>query len=139
MFATVFFGILDRSGDIVYCNAGHHPPMVLTPEGSFREIQVEAGLGLGILDSFEFGQSTFSLREGETLFLYTDGLTEAMNSEKEEYGEQRLANFLAEQKDVGGLKDLLDGLSLSVENFRAGAEPNDDFTVLFLRHVRQGG
>lgn len=135
MFATVFFGILNSSGEVVYCNAGHHPPMILTPEGTFREITVEAGLGLGILDSFEFGQSTFSLNEGETLFLYTDGLTEAMNAEKEEYGEERLSKFLAEQKGLGDLKEMLNRLSLSVEDFRAGAEPNDDFTVLFLRHI----
>ena len=75
------------------------------------------------------------LKEGETLFLYTDGLTEAMNSEKEEFGEERLAKFLAEQKGLGDLKEMLNRLSLSVEDFRAGAEPNDDFTVLFLRHI----
>ncbi|MFA7481492.1 MAG: PP2C family protein-serine/threonine phosphatase [Vulcanimicrobiota bacterium] len=133
MFATVFFGILHRSGEVTYCNAGHHPPLLLSPDGSVREIKVEAGLGLGILDSFEFGESRFSLSEGETLFLFTDGLTEAMNCNREEYGEDRLASFLASEK-VSGLKDLMERLTLSVEQFRDGAEPNDDLTLLFLRH-----
>jgi serine phosphatase RsbU (regulator of sigma subunit) len=133
MFATVFFGVLDRSGEVRYCNAGHHPPMILQPEGGFRELEVESGLGLGILDSFEFGESTFQLGKGETMLLYTDGLTEAMNSKKEEFGEERLAEFLTAQGKKRPLIELLANLSKTVEEFRDGADPNDDFTVLFIR------
>lgn len=133
MFATVFFGVLDRSGEVTYCNAGHHPPMILGSDGSYRELEVESGLGLGILDFFEFGESTFRLEEGETMLLYTDGLTEAMNPNREEFGEKRLAEFLSTEDTNRPLKDLLDSLSKKIENFRDGADPNDDFTVLFLR------
>jgi serine phosphatase RsbU (regulator of sigma subunit) len=133
MFATVFFGVMDRSGQVTYCNAGHHPPMLLQPEGGFRELEVESGLGLGILDPFEFGESTFQLAEGETMLLYTDGLTEAMNKNREEFGEKRLAEFLSSQEKKKPLKELLDALSLEVKEFRDGADPNDDFTVLFIR------
>lgn len=132
MFATVFFGILDHTGKVTYCNAGHHPPTLLKKNGGFEELEVESGLGLGILDAFEFGESSFQLDPEDTLFLYTDGLTEAMNLEKEEYGEGRLARFLKSQKSWRPLKELLDSLKQSVDEFRGGAEPNDDFTVLFL-------
>lgn len=133
MFATVFFGILHQSGLVEYCNAGHHPPLVITPDGGFREIEVASGLAIGIFDSFEFGQSTFQLEQGEILFLFTDGLTEAMNGSHEEFGEERVKDFLNEVSANHSLSDLVKDLTTAVMEFRGAGVPNDDLTMLFVK------
>jgi len=138
MFATVFFGILDESGRVDYCNGGHHPPLRLKPSGAVTEIDIDSGLGLGILDSFEFVNGHFYLDDGESLFLYTDGLTEAMNCSREEYGEERMLEFFQNRSDFDSLSDLVGALEAEVDLFRDGAEPNDDFTIFVLRHKKLG-
>ena len=133
MFATVFFGILHESGLVEYCNAGHHPPLIIKPEGGYREIEVASGLAIGIFDSFEFGQSTFQLEEDEVLFLFTDGLTEAMNAKHEEFGEERVKEFLDHISPKHSLTDLVKDLTTAVMEFRGAGIPNDDLTMLFVK------
>lgn len=135
MFATVFFGILHRDGTLRYCNAGHHPPLILRPDGTSRELRVQSGLGVGIFESFCYGESEFELRPDDLLMLYTDGLTEAMNPGKEEFGEERLQDCLREHGEES-LARVLECIQETLLKFRDGAEPNDDLTILLLKRWR---
>lgn len=132
-FVTVFFGILHLDGTIVYANAGHHPPMIFAHPDKLYSPSIESGLALGIFPETEFASGFFKLSTEERLMLYTDGLTEAMNQEREEYGDARLQELLRAFGPEQALNDLLDHLCGHVQEFRSGATPNDDLTILLLR------
>ena len=92
MFATVFCGILDtQTGQVEYANAGHNPPLVCRASGHFDYLKVEKGFVLGPMAGFKFKSGTITLDHGDCFFLYTDGVTEAMNPKKEFFTESRIA------------------------------------------------
>ncbi len=132
-FVTVFLGVLGMDGTVTYGNAGHHPPMLFLGEESPRIPGIDSGLALGIYPEATFGTGSFELKGKERLLLYTDGVIEAMNSQREEFGEERLETavrgFVGEQELATQLGFILD----EVEKFRDGAVPNDDTTVLLVR------
>lgn len=131
-FVTVFFGLLELNGLVSYANAGHHPPVLFSNPDKLRSPEIASGLALGIYESVEFGQGSFTLEPHERLMLYTDGLTEAMNAQKEEYGEKRLHEIINGFGCHQALSEQLDHLYSHIEGFRAGATPNDDLTILIL-------
>lgn len=132
-FVTVFFGVLDAEGRVSYGNAGHHPPTLFHGQEGVRVPEIDSGLALGIYPEAVFGTGFITLSRGERLMLYTDGVTEAMNSQREEYGEQRLADMIASYVAEQSLCEQLKSLRDDVEGFRCGAMPNDDLTVLLVR------
>jgi serine phosphatase RsbU (regulator of sigma subunit) len=132
-FVTVFFGVLGMDGTVVYGNAGHHPPMLYdSPRVLARTPEIDSGLALGIYPEAVFGTGQFTLAVGERLMLYTDGVTEAMNEQRQEYGEERLEAIVKAFTADQGLCEQLKVLHDDVERFRAGALPNDDLTVLLV-------
>lgn len=132
-FVTAFFGVLGRDGRVVYGNAGHHPPTVFLGAAGPRVPEVDSGLALGIYPEAVFGSGSFDLEQDERVMLYTDGLLEAMNEQREEFGEERLSALVRSFTPSQGLCEQLKALQSEVERFRAGALPNDDLTVLLLR------
>ena len=133
IFVTVFFGVLGVDGTVDYGNAGHHPPILFHGSSGSRSPEIESGLALGIYPEAAFGTGSITLGQEERLLLYTDGLTEAMNDEREEYGEERLAGRVASYLATQSLCEQLKALHDDVESFRGGAPPNDDLTVFILR------
>ena len=134
MFVTVFYGILNtRTGEIQYSNGGHNPPYVVRNNGSVEPLQPTEGLLLGMLDDIEFDVKKISLQPGEKLFMYTDGVTEAMNHLRELYGESNLITCLQESRDLP-LRDLVHSVYTSVEKFEAGFPHADDITMLVLQY-----
>jgi sigma-B regulation protein RsbU (phosphoserine phosphatase) len=127
-FVTAFFGVLGRDG-----NAGHHPPILYLGAQGPHTPEVDSGLALGIYPEAAFGCGSFHLAADERLLLYTDGLLEAMNEQREEYGEERMQRLLGSFTASQGLSQQLQQLKADVERFRGGALPNDDLTVLLLR------
>src|SRR5262245_21163429 len=90
MFVTLFFGVLDpRSGRLLYCNAGHNAPYVAGPGGA-RALESARGVPLGVRSESAYRTVEAALAPGETLFVFSDGVTEAMNASREFYGEARL-------------------------------------------------
>lgn len=139
IFVTVFFGVLGLDGTVDYGNAGHHPPTLFHgPSGTWTP-KIESGLALGIYPEAVFGTGSITLAQEERLLLYTDGLTEAMNDQREEYGDERLAQIIASYLATQSLCDQLKVLHEDVETFRAGALPNDDLTIFILRRLEHGG
>ncbi len=133
MFVTMFAGVLDlNSGSMQFCNAGHNPPLVATSDCNVSFMQVEQNLPLGVIEGFGYTEQSFSLASGDAVLLYTDGLTEAENEDKQLYGEERLITTMkvAADKDAHGIiYELKDKLSQYVGN----AEQSDDLTLLCFR------
>ena len=139
LFVTLFIGVLQlRSGELTYCNAGHEPPYLMPEDGSGPQpLAGEAGPPLGVLEAFPYTQSRGSLARGDTLVLYTDGVTEAMNRAGHLYGRQQLAALLASMARGNTPAEVVSSVGWSVRGFVGDAEQSDDFTLLALRRRRE--
>ena len=139
MFVTLFLGILDlKTGRLNYCNAGHDAPVILDSNG-VDSINVFPNLPLGIFPDFDFKQQMVQLRKNSILFLFTDGVTEAMNIEKEEFGEERLMRDLKKiysNKLNISPKELISELLFMIKDFVGKAEQSDDLTMLAFKFNR---
>ncbi len=133
-FATCFLASFDpRSGVFRYCNAGHNPGIVMRGDGSVEWLGSN-GVPLGILPEASYGCSEMELNVGDTVVLYTDGLTEAENPEEEEYGEKRLADLCAEHRGES-LDELAATISADQDAFVRGVPYVDDRTVVMLSRL----
>ena len=132
MFVTMFIGLLHLgSGRLDYCNCGHNPPVI---DGKFMEMQyVNQPLGLWEGDPFE-GETLEDIR-GCQLLIYTDGLNEAEDGSKQQFGNQRLLDLMAASASLDS-HQVIEKLKASVEQHRAGAEPNDDLTLMCIKIAR---
>ncbi len=137
MFVTLIVCVLDtENGTLRYCNAGHNAPL-LCSQGDLRFLDVEANLPLGILSGFSFKSQQVTISRGDTLFLYTDGLTEAENIEKELFGDDRLKAVLASDKFVElSAKAQVEKVRNEVGSFVGKAEQSDDLTMLSVRYLQ---
>ncbi len=135
MFVTLFYGVLDtRSGAFEYSNAGHNSPFIISNEGNNTRIQDVGGLILGAMKETEYQSNVLMLKPGESVFLYTDGVTEAFNSKEEEFGEKRLSEFLSGRNSLTST-ELVDQLFEEIKIFSNGVEQSDDITCLALKYL----
>ena len=134
MFVTVFMGFLNiPTGKFTYSNAGHNPPLLKKRgEASFNFILNKPCTVLAWMEDVEVMENEITLEKGDTIFLYTDGVTEAMNPQLELFSDQRLIDALNKKKDCSP-KELLLTVKNEVDNFCAGAEQKDDKTMLALK------
>jgi serine phosphatase RsbU (regulator of sigma subunit)/CHASE2 domain-containing sensor protein len=135
LFVTVFAGILDlRGGTLHYCNAGHDAPYLL---GAGRRVpehmEGEAGPPLCVIEDFPYRFQERRLQPGETLFLFTDGVTEAMDAAGELYGRQRLFSALRSAPETGEASAVVSAVRDDVRRFVGDVERSDDLTILALR------
>jgi sigma-B regulation protein RsbU (phosphoserine phosphatase) len=134
MFVTAFMGILDIvSGRFVYANAGHNPPLIRRRGHGFKRLDVNPCMVLAGLENMNFTQRETLIEEGDTLYLYTDGVTEAMDPGMSLFGEQRLIEA-ADGYCESGLADMLAGIKREIDIFADGAEQADDITMLALKY-----
>lgn len=137
MFVTVFYGVLDtRNGAFEYSNGGHNPPYLISNEGKVKQLENIGGLLLGAMKDVEYESNMVKINPGESLFFYTDGITEAFNNENEEFKESRLAEILV-NKNVLSTNDLVDYVISIVKSFSDGTEQSDDITCLSLKFLKQ--
>ena len=137
MFITMFLGILDlTTGDVCYCNAGHNPPIIIRPDHA-EFLDTEPNLLLGVDLGVEYTSQTMKLADGDTLFLYTDGLTEAENLQKQTLGEKRA---LGEASTFNGMtaEEQIRKMHDVVLRFADKAEQSDDLTMLAIRFIKSG-
>ena len=133
MFVTVFYGIYDLlTGHITFTNAGHNPPYILKANGTVEALQAPCNLVLGAVPGVPFTCNTLELEPGDTLFMYTDGVTEAENKNHDQFGESRLEEALAECKGADS-KHIVDTVNAKVKEFINGAAQSDDITQLVIR------
>lgn len=138
MFVTVFYGILNfKTGELNYVNGGHNPPYILSKNGELREIELTGGLALGAFEGFDYKNKVIQLDKGDTLFLFTDGVTEAMDTNYNLYSEERLEALLKENYTMN-TTDLVNQTFKSVHSYAQGAAQSDDITVLSVKYLGNG-
>jgi len=133
MFVTALCGVLDpESGKVRFSNAGHNRPFICGASEGAKQIEAKTGLVLGVLPDYEFTDETLELKPGSTLYLYTDGISEATNEQEDMFTEARLLDALAasEARDARGI--ILASLA-SVDEFVEGAPQADDMTLLCVQ------
>ena len=133
MFVTAFMGYLDvATGKFSYVNAGHTPP-VLIAGGRVGYVSVKPGFVLAGMEGTRFREGEIALQSGDVLFLYTDGITEAMNNEKALFGGARLIEAVS-ARSGGSLREFAVSIKREIDRFAEGAEQADDITMLALRY-----
>lgn len=140
MFVTTFYGILNiRTGEIVYSNAGHNPPYVRRASGAVESLACTNGLALGVMEDFTFARDTMTLLPGDAMFLYTDGVTEAINSRGEFFTDGRLEELLKQTRGASTACDLCQATSRAVHDFAVDAVQSDDITLLVIKYEGESG
>src|SRR5436305_11037782 len=135
MFVTVFAGILDlRDGGIEYADGGHEPPYIVKSKGGAAMIEKVGGLALGFIPDYEFHAGTIQLESGDSLVLYTDGITEAMDVEHHLFGAERIQTLLDRSAPGITAQALSKALLGGVAAFVGGAHQSDDITLLVLKY-----
>lgn len=135
MFVTAFYGIYNlTTGQVTYTNAGHNPPYLMKADGTILQLPFSSDLVVGAIDDFKYSEETLQLEHGDTLLLYTDGVTEAINSGDEEFGEQRLQAVLA-QLTSNSSQDIIERIKACVSDFAGEAEQSDDITLLAIKRL----
>ena len=140
MFVTAWMGILDLStGKMQYANAGHNPPVLKHADGEFEYLRGRAGLVLAGMEGVRYRAGELTLSPGDRLFLYTDGVTEATNTENKLYGEDRLLAFMNQNATVEAIS-FLPALKANIDEFVGEAPQFDDITMLMFDYKpKQGG
>lgn len=136
MFVTVFYGIYTIStGVIDYTNAGHNPPYLLRRNNVVEALPLSQNFIVGVFDDFVYTNSTLKLEPGDAIILYTDGVTEAFNEEKQQFGEKGLEKTL---KSVPGAdsKEIIEAITEDVAEFSGNEPQNDDITILSLKRLK---
>ena len=133
MFVTVLYAVYDpETGEFTYASGGHDAPLLIRPDGSTDLLPLTGGIALGIIPGLEYEQNTVTLNYGETLVLYTDGVTEAMNNEGEQFGVERLREVFKNSAPANS-DEAAEMIFDAVNVFAGGAAQSDDITCLTLR------
>ena len=134
LFVTLFYGILDPdTGEFIYANAGHNPPFLVRRPGEVAALPMTGGMAVGVMPGLPYNEDAVTLASGDTMFLYTDGITEAMNTEEEEFTEARLEGVLADGHGLP-VDTVLTNVTSAVVDFVGEAEQSDDITCIVLRY-----
>jgi phosphoserine phosphatase RsbU/P len=131
-YATMFFGVLDDQGGLDYINAGHPSPFLIR-KGVAEEAFTEGSYPVGLVPEAEYTTAAVKLEPGDTLVLFSDGVTEAMDPDDQLFGASRLQEVLAGITDTP-LEEIQRRVLESVENFSRGAPQTDDVTLLLVRY-----
>ena len=137
-FITFFMAVLDpKSSELDIINAGHNPILLLRKNGTLEKIDA-GGIGLGMLDlGLPFTGQKLTLETGDKLFLYTDGIPEAMNKNEEEYSDERMIDFLKNNSNKTA-NDFVEALVNDVKSYAGSAQQSDDITMLILKKLDIG-
>ena len=137
MFVTVFYGIYHyKTGMMDYTNAGHNPPYLLRGGRTVECLPVASNFVVGVFDDIEFESNTLTFGIGDTLLLYTDGVTEAFNDKREQFSESNLQDILASMHESSSAKEVVTSVLQSVKTFSGDYPQSDDITLLSLQRIK---
>ena len=137
MFVTAWMGVLDlNTGKLQFANAGHNPPVLKRAEGAFEYLKTRAGFVLAGMEGIRYRIGELTLQPGDRLFLYTDGVTEASDSDNRLYGNDRLLAFLNRNSDMKAT-EFLPALKADIDEFVGESPQFDDITMLMLDYKPQ--
>jgi sigma-B regulation protein RsbU (phosphoserine phosphatase) len=132
LFVTVFYAVWDpATGKIAYASGGHNPPLLVPASGDVRELKCR-GIALSVVPSASFDEREVTLKPGDALVAYTDGVSEAMQEDYTEYGVDRLKEAVNAARGQAAAT-MLDSVLVDIENFVGGAAQNDDLTLWILK------
>jgi len=135
MFVTCFYGVLNtRTGEIDCSNGGHNAPYILRADGRVEAMEDFGGLILGAFKHAAYEKREIVLQPGDCVFLYTDGITEAMNPEGEQFSNERLVESL-QTVNGSAVENIVRKVISNVKEFTAGATQSDDMTILAIRYA----
>jgi sigma-B regulation protein RsbU (phosphoserine phosphatase) len=130
MFVTAWMGILNtKTGVMQFSNAGHNPPLLKRANGNFEYLKTRPGFVLAGMEGVRYRANEITLDKGDRIFLYTDGVPEATNSENKLYGEDRLLNFMSKNSTLDA-PTLLTNIKANIDEFVGDAPQFDDITML---------
>lgn len=133
MFITLFAAKLNlKTGEMTYCNAGHNPIVIVRPDGKAVFNKAKPNLAAGLFPDFPYQQESIKVEKGSRLFIYTDGVSEAENSVKELYGDDRLLEFCAKEPATETSEEFISHLTASMKEFTKDNEQNDDITMMSI-------
>ena len=135
MFVTAWLGVLDiQTGEFTYVNAGHNPPLYRRADASYEWLNCEPGLVLAVMPGMEYAQKKLTLCKDDRIFIYTDGIPEAIDRNEEQYGNDRLYQYM---NHTGGMSavNTVHGLLEDIQAFVGPAEQFDDITMLLLEYT----
>lgn len=134
MFTTAFYGVLDtQTGEVVYANAGHNAPYILSADGKLHALPSAGGLALGVVEDALYSTQHAALAPGDTLICYTDGVTEAIDASGALYGDERLAATLA-GRACEHPTEVLAAVVADVDAYMGLTPMADDVTLLVIRY-----
>ena len=133
MFVTVFYAIFNtKTGLVTYSNAGHNPPHIVRAGGTIEELPMDKQFMVGAFEEEVYADKTLQLNHGDTLVMFTDGVTEAKDSTDRLFGTDRLNNILSGVADKSS-QEIVEAIKAGIADFVGDAEQNDDITLLVLK------
>ena len=130
MFVTALYAVYEPgTGTLTYANGGHNTPLIVHPDGSSEALALTDGIALAVVPGYEYEQSSVTLAPGDMAVLYTDGVTEAMNEQAEEFGMERLVALFADGPPADP-EEAIDAIFRAVNDFAGEAPQSDDITCL---------
>jgi len=134
MFVTMFVGRINLDTlQLEYCNAGHNPIVIISPDGHAEFLHAQANLAAGLYENFPYTGENIQIEKGSHLLIYTDGVTEAENREHELYGEERLEAFANNEDMSRSARQFVDDLTEDIKKFTRGNDQNDDITIMMIK------
>jgi len=134
-FATLFYAILDIGANrLCYANAGHNYPFLISQKGEIQRLK-SIGIPLGFLERFEFSEHSISLQPGDLLVVFSDGISEAMNSFSEEFGEGHIQEIIMTERNKSA-RTIVQSIVNSVNEYVAGCEQSDDITLICIKRKK---
>ncbi len=136
MFVTIFCAVVDlATGHVRYASGGHNPPYILRLDGTLETVPPLPGLVVGAMPGIRFSEGEFTLTPGDTLFLFTDGVTEALNNREEFFGEEGTEEAIRAYGTCGTCEGLISSVRNKIRVFAGDAEQSDDITMLAFRRL----
>lgn len=133
MFVTVFYAVFNtKTGLVTYSNAGHNPPHIVRVGGTIEQLPMDGQFMVGAFEEEVYADNTLQLDHGDTLVMFTDGVTEAKNSTHRQFGTDRLNNILSGVADKSS-QEIVEAIKAGITDFVEDAEQNDDITMLVLK------
>jgi len=134
MFVTLFIGILDiKTGRVTYSNGGHNPPVLIKNDGSTEYLKKISGPVVGAVGNIQYKELFIDLEKGDAVFLYTDGVTEAMNLDKQFYSDKRLIEKITKNASASA-EDIVTDIKSDIKRFVGKASQYDDIAMLMIKY-----
>jgi len=133
MFVTMFVGRINLDTlQLEYCNAGHNPVLIISPDGTTRFLHAKTNLAAGLFEDFPYAGESLQLEKGSRMLIYTDGVTEAEDWDHQLYGEARLEAFATSEGMDKSARQFVDDLGAELKKYANGAPQNDDITMMMI-------